>query len=97
MQEPFLTSFEALTSLEITNPDTALFLADASKVRYIRPYFARESSVSEAAKMLELPLANMRYWVSKMVELGLLACSISPSSSPVAVSWFAKPARKRAA
>jgi hypothetical protein len=66
MQEPFLTS------LEVTNSETALFLVDTSKVRYIRPFFAKECSVSEAAKSLELPLANMRYWTEKMVELGLL-------------------------
>jgi hypothetical protein len=66
MQEPFLTS------LEITNSKTALFLADASKVRYIRPFFAKECSLGEAAKKLELPLANVRYWTEKMVELGLI-------------------------
>lgn len=71
MQEPNLTSFE-VTSLEITNSETALFLADAAQLRYLGPFFAKECSLGEAAKQLELPLANMRYWVSKMEILGLL-------------------------
>jgi DNA-binding transcriptional ArsR family regulator len=77
MQEPNLTSleetsFEILPSLEITNPEAAAFLADATKVKHIRPFFAKECSLAEAAKMLKLPLANMHYWVSKMEELGLI-------------------------
>ncbi len=66
MQGPFLTSFE------ITNPEVALFLADTSKSRHIRPFFARECTLSKAAKELRLPLGTMRYWVDKMEELGLL-------------------------
>ncbi len=75
MQEPFFTSFEALTSLEIIHPDVALFLADVSKSRHIRPFFAKECTLSQAAKELDLPLGTMRYWVSKMEELGLLKLS----------------------
>jgi hypothetical protein len=84
MQEPILTSYK-VTSLEVTNADTALFLADASKVRYLRPYFAREASVSEAAKLLELPLANVRYWTERMIELSLIkqTRSVKRKGSPI--------------
>jgi DNA-binding transcriptional ArsR family regulator len=61
-----------LTSLEIINPEAAAFLTDATKVKHIRPFFAKECALAEAAKMLELPLANMRYWISKMEELGII-------------------------
>jgi hypothetical protein len=71
MQEPILTSFE-VTSLEITNAETALFLADAAQLRYLAPFFAKECSLGDAAKQLKLPLANMHYWVNKMEALGLL-------------------------
>jgi hypothetical protein len=66
MQEPFLTS------LEITNPDVALFLADVSKSKHIRPFFARECTLSQAAKDLKIALGSTRYWVNKMEELGLV-------------------------
>lgn len=69
MQEPFLTS------LEIKNPDVALFLADVSKSRHIRPFFARECTLGQAAKDLGIPLGTMRYWVDKMEELGLVKLS----------------------
>lgn len=69
MQGPFLTS------LEITNPEVALFLADVSKSKHLRPFFARECALSQAAKELQLPLGTMRYWVSKMEELGLVRLS----------------------
>jgi DNA-binding transcriptional ArsR family regulator len=72
MQEPFLTS---LATLEIMNPEVALFLADTSKSRHLRPFFAKECTLSKAAKDLGLPLGTMRYWVSKMEELGLLKLS----------------------
>jgi hypothetical protein len=58
--------------MEIINPETAAFMADANKVKHMRPFFARECSLTEAAKMMELPLANMHYWVSKMEDLGLI-------------------------
>jgi hypothetical protein len=69
MQEPFLTS------LEITNPDVALFLADVSKSKHLRPFFACECALSQAAKELQLPLGTMRYWVSKMEGFGLVKLS----------------------
>jgi hypothetical protein len=72
MQGQDLTSFETLTSLEITNPEAAAFLTDAARVKHMPPFFARECTLAEAAKLLGLPLANMRYWVSKMKELGII-------------------------
>jgi hypothetical protein len=61
-----------LTSLEIVSPEAAAFLVDATKVKHIRPFFAKESTLAEAAKELALPLANMHYWVSKMEKLGII-------------------------
>jgi hypothetical protein len=72
MQGSNLTSSKELTSLEIVDPEAAAFMADATKVKHLPPFFAKECSMAEAAKMLEIPLANMHYWVSKMEELGLI-------------------------
>jgi DNA-binding transcriptional ArsR family regulator len=72
MQGSDLTSPEGLTRLEIVDPEVAAFMADASKVKHLRPFFAKECSLAEAARVMELPLANMHYWVSKMEELGLI-------------------------
>jgi hypothetical protein len=78
MQEPILTrskdlsSSEILSSLEITHLEAAVFLVGGSRVRYLLPFFGKECSLSEGAKMVKVPLANMRYWVTKMEELGLV-------------------------
>lgn len=76
---------QILTSLEIADPQAAAFLVDATKVKHLRPFFARECSSAEAAKMLELPLANMHYWVSKMEELGIIkqVKTVKRKGSPV--------------
>jgi hypothetical protein len=72
MQDTFLTSSETLESLEITDPDTALFLADTQKARHIFPFLGKECSLGEAAKRLKTTIAKLHYWVTKMEEYGLV-------------------------
>lgn len=72
MQEPFFTSLEMVENLEITNPEVGLFLLSRAKARYLFPFIYQEHSLSEAAKVLNTSLANLRYWVRRMETLGLL-------------------------
>jgi hypothetical protein len=74
-----------LTSLEITNPKVAMFLVDASKVRHLRPFFAKECTLAEAAKDLNLALANMHYWATKMEKLGVIKLTrvVKRKGSPI--------------
>jgi hypothetical protein len=72
MQDAFLTSSEVLDSLEVTNPNTALFLADMQKARHLFPFLGKECSLGEAAKQLKTSIAKLRYWVTKMEEYGLV-------------------------
>ncbi len=72
MQEPFFTSLEMVENLEVTNPEVGLFLLSRTKARYLFPFIHQEYSLSEAAKILNTSLANLRYWVRKMEELGLV-------------------------
>jgi DNA-binding MarR family transcriptional regulator len=85
MQGSDLTSSKELTSLEITQLEAAMFLVDGAQVRYLRPFFARECSLGQAAKTLKMPIANMHYWVNKMEKLGLIrqTKSVKRKGSPV--------------
>lgn len=72
MQDAFLTSSDVADSLEITDPDTALFLADTQKSKHLFPFLAKECSLGEAAKQLKTSIAKLRYWVTKMEEYRLV-------------------------
>ncbi len=72
MQEPFFTSSEMAKNLEVTDPQVGLFLVSRVKARYLFPFIYQEYSLSEAAKVLNTSLANLRYWVRKMEDLGLI-------------------------
>jgi DNA-binding transcriptional ArsR family regulator len=79
------TSSEVLPSLDITSLEAAIFLVGGARVQYLLPFFGKECSVSEGAKAVKLPLANMRYWVTKMEELGLirLTKTVKRKGSPI--------------
>jgi DNA-binding transcriptional regulator GbsR (MarR family) len=72
MQEPFFTSSEMADNLEVTDPEVGLFLVSRVRARYLFPFIHQDYSVSEAATVLNTSLANLRYWVKKMEDLGLI-------------------------
>jgi DNA-binding transcriptional regulator GbsR (MarR family) len=78
MQEPFSTSLDSVETsdmvenLEVTDPEVGLFLVSRVKARYLFPFIHKEYSLSEAAKELKTTLVNLRYWVRKMEEFGLV-------------------------
>jgi hypothetical protein len=85
MQEPFLTSSEMVENLEVTDPDVGLFLISRVKARYLFPFIQQDYSLSEAAKVLNTSIANLRYWVRKMEALGLIRVTriVKRNGSPV--------------
>jgi DNA-binding transcriptional regulator GbsR (MarR family) len=85
MQEPFFTSSEMVENLEITNPDVGLFLVSRVKARYLFPFIQQDYSLSEAAKVLNTSIANLRYWVRKMEALGLIRVTrtVKRNGSPI--------------
>lgn len=91
MQEPDFTSSETVTSsdmvesLEVTDLEVGLFLISRAKARYLFPFIYREYSLGEAAKELSTTIANLRYWVRKMEDLGLIRVTrmVKRKGSPV--------------
>jgi hypothetical protein len=94
MQEPFFTSADVVENLEVTDPTVGLFLISRVKTRYLFPFIAGECSLSEAAKILNTSLANLRYWVKKMEALGLIRVTqvVKRNGSPV--KYYRSVARK---
>ncbi len=85
MQEPFFTSSEMAENLEVTDPEVGLFLVSRVKARYLFPFIQQDYSLSEAADVLNTSLANLRYWVRKMENLGLIRVThiVKRNGSPV--------------
>ncbi len=85
MQEPFSTSSDMLETLEVTDPQVGLFLVSRVKARCLFPFIQQDYSLSEAAKILNTSLANLRYWVKKMEALGLVRVTqvVKRNGSPI--------------
>lgn len=94
MQQPFDTSSEIMDNLEVTDPSIGLFLVSRTKARYLFPFIHKEYSSSEAAKELKITLVKMRYWVTKMEDLGLIRVTrvVKRKGSPI--SYYRSVARK---
>jgi DNA-binding transcriptional regulator GbsR (MarR family) len=94
MQDPFFTSSEMMDTLEVTDPQVGLFLVSRVKARYLFPFIQQDYSLSEAAKVLNTSIANLRYWVRKMEALGLIrvTCVVKRNGSPV--KYYRSVARK---
>jgi hypothetical protein len=85
MQQPFDTSSEMMENLEVTDPNVGLFLVSRAKARYLFPFIHKEYSLSEAAKELNITLVKMRYWATKMEDLGLIRVTrvVQRKGSPI--------------
>jgi hypothetical protein len=85
MQEPFFTSADMVENLEVTDPDVGLFLVSRVKARYLFPFIQGDHSLSEAAKVLNTSVANLRYWVKKMEMFGLIRVThtVKRKGSPI--------------
>ncbi len=57
----------------INDRETALFLVNSSKNSVLRPFMAAEVSLAEAAKLLGVGKTKMSYWISRLLEMGLIA------------------------
>lgn len=56
----------------VDDPRAANLLLDVEGLRFLRPFMGRESSLAEAAHVLEVRLNTMHYRVKRLSELGLL-------------------------
>ena len=69
-------TFNATSSLRVTDPAQALVLSDPHSLKFLAPFVGRERSASHAASELEVSLHRMIYWVKRLQVIGL----IHPSS-----------------
>jgi hypothetical protein len=56
----------------VNDPKSAAFLSDPEHNGYFCPFLEREVTLSEVALELQVPLNKLHYWVTKMLELGLI-------------------------
>jgi len=57
---------------DVSSPDAARTLIDATKRHFIEPFIGRECSLSQAAEELGIKLTAMLYQVERLTSLGLL-------------------------
>ncbi len=58
---------------QIADRETALFLINSSKSVFLRPFMAAEISLAEAAKLLGVGKTKMSYWITRLLEMQLIA------------------------
>ncbi len=56
----------------VSNAKAAAFLSDPEHNGYFSPFLEREVTLSEVALELQVPLNKLHYWVTKMLELGIV-------------------------
>jgi hypothetical protein len=61
------------SEMRIADKETALFLVNHSKNEFLRPFMAAEASLSEAAKLLGVGKTKMSYWITRLLEMQLIA------------------------
>ena len=63
---------DGATVYKVKSRVLAAILADGYKARFIHPFVAKDCSVAQAAKILQISKSNMSYWVKKYQDYGLL-------------------------
>jgi hypothetical protein len=65
--------------VRVENPDAAAILANPDTLRFLTPFIGHERSVSEAARVLEISLNRLKYWIGRLVKLELIRVSSTVS------------------
>ena len=92
MQEKNVSNPHAEKYAEITDPAAVKILMDRNQVQLLRPFFKKETTISEAADALNLPLQFLFRKVQRFVDLGLLLVSREISRKGRAVRLYRTPA-----
>ena len=77
---------------EITDPAAVKVLMNRNQVQLLRPFFERETTISDAADALGLPLQFLFRKVQRFVALGLLMVGRETSRKGRAVRYYRPPA-----
>lgn len=67
-----ISGSHAVPSFEVTTPEQAALLSDASAVRHLEPFMGRTLGVAEAARHAGVSTEGMMYRVKQFVRTGLL-------------------------
>lgn len=72
----------------VSDPKAAAFLSDPEYNSYFCPFLEREVTLSEVASELNVPLNKLHYWVTKMLDLGLVRVIRSRKRAGRAVRYY---------
>jgi DNA-binding transcriptional ArsR family regulator len=56
----------------IDKTDTAAFICDGEKTKYLVPFIGTDCTLAEAATKLNLSKSHMSYWLNQLLNLGLI-------------------------
>jgi hypothetical protein len=66
----------------------AAFLSDPEHNGYLLPFLEREVTLSEAASELQVPMNKLHYWVTKMLELGIIRVTRTQKRAGRAIQYY---------
>jgi hypothetical protein len=56
----------------VDKPETAAFICDGQKTKYLAPFIGADRTLAETAAKLKLSKSHMSYWLNQMLKLGLI-------------------------
>jgi hypothetical protein len=56
----------------VDDPDTAAFICDGEKTKYLAPFIGKDCTLAEAAAQLNLTKSHTSYWLNQLLKLGLI-------------------------
>jgi hypothetical protein len=74
--------------VEVNNLDIARVLTDSTQVRLLAPFFHGDTTLSDAAKELDIKLTTLLYHVTKFIRLGILEVSKEEARKGKAVKYY---------
>jgi hypothetical protein len=74
--------------MEIRDAEIARVLTDVTQVRLLEPFFSRDTTLSDAAKKLNIKLTTLLYHVTKFVRLGLLEVTKEKARKGKAIKYY---------
>ncbi len=74
--------------VDVTDMEVARVLTDIPQVRLLEPFLKKETTLSDAAKALDVKLTTLLYHVTKFVRLGLLEVAKEEARKGKAVKYY---------
>jgi hypothetical protein len=74
--------------VEVQNADVARVLTDSTQVRLLAPFFHADTTLSDAAKELNVKLTTLLYHVTKFIRLDILEVSKEEARKGKAVKYY---------